>query len=283
MPRLALRVLTLALGLAAFCAPGMAQQNGITAKLHSWARFEPGTWRTVRVVTETLNEQGQVVSTSTTDTKTTLVNIDDGGVSLEIETCVEVAGTRFQSKPEVIKQGFYGETTGPNRKLKEPVDGELTIENRKIPCKIQELATDGPSGRTTITLHYSTTTPPYVLKSVSVTADPEGKNTVSETDTDVIAVDMPARVQGETRNGAYVRTVYKNAKATVTTLAVVLPDVPGGVVRQSSKEVDNNGQLVRRSMLELLDYNADPEKDHSGIFGRKRPPRRTKPTTRHGP
>jgi hypothetical protein len=260
----------------------MAQQNGIMAKLHSWGRFEPGTWRTVRVVTETLNEQGQVVSTSTTDTKTTLIGIDDGGVSLEVETCVEVAGTRFQSKPEVVKQGFYGETTGPNRKLKEPVDGEITIENRKIPCKIQELTTDGPISKTTITLHYSTTVPPHVLKSVSVTADAEGKNTASETDTDVIAVDMPARVHGETRNGAYVRTVYKNGKGTVTTLAVVLPDVPGGVVSQSSKEVDKNGQLIRRSMLELLDYNTDPEKDHSGIFGRKRPPRRTKQPTRYG-
>jgi hypothetical protein len=55
-----------------------------------------------------------------------------------------------------------------------------------------------------------------------------------------------------------------------------LADVPGGVVSQSSKEVDKNGLLVRRSTLELLDYNADPDKDRSGIFGRKRPNRRAK-------
>ena len=182
MPRLAFRVLTLALGLAAFCAPGMAQETGIAAKLHPWGRFEPGTWKMVRVVTETLNEQGQVVSTSTTDTKTTLVDVDNDGVTLEVEACIEVAGKRFQAEPQTVKQGFHGETAGPNPKLKEPVDGQVVIEDRKIPCKIQELAIDGPNGKTTVTLHYSTTLPPYVLKRSSVVTDPEGKNTVSETE-----------------------------------------------------------------------------------------------------
>jgi hypothetical protein len=283
LPLLASRVLTLALGVAALCAPGMAQETGIAARLHPWGRFEPGTWKTVRVVTETLNEQGQVVSTSTTDIKTTLANIDTHGVTLEVETCVEVAGKRFQSDPQVIVQGFHGEAMGPSPKLKEPADGELAIENRKIPCKIQEVTIDGPNGKTTVTLHYSMTIRPYVLNRVSVTADPDGKNTVSETNTEVIALDMPTRVQGETRSGAYVKTVHNGAKTTVTTLAVVLPEVPGGVVSQSSKELDKNGQLVRRSTLELLDYNADPDKDHSGIFGRKRPNRRTKQPTRYGP
>ena len=41
------------------------------------ADFDASAWKTVRVVTETLNEHGQVVSTNTTDTKTTLVDIDD--------------------------------------------------------------------------------------------------------------------------------------------------------------------------------------------------------------
>ena len=260
----------------------MADENGLAPRFHPWGRFEPGTWKTVRVVTETLNEQGQVVSTSKTDTKTTLLSIDSGGVTLEVETCVEVAGKRFQSDPQIVKQGFHGETMGPSPKVEEPVDGELMIENRKIPCKVQELTIDGPSGKTTVTLYYSPTMPPYVLKRVSLTIDPEGKTTVSETNTDVFALDMPARVQDETRSGAYVRTVHKNANAMVTTLGVVSPEVPGGVVSQSSKEVDKNGQLVRRSTLELLDYSADPDRDHSGIFGRKRGSRRTKTPSRYG-
>src|SRR6266581_4913218 len=29
--------------------------------LHVWGRFDPGTWKRVRIVTETLNERGRVV------------------------------------------------------------------------------------------------------------------------------------------------------------------------------------------------------------------------------
>ena len=280
MPRLAFRAMTFALALAAFCASGTAQESGIASKLHPWGRFEPGTWKMVRVVTETLNEQGQVVSTSTTDTRTTLLDVGNDGVTLEVEACMEVAGKRFQVEPQTVKEGFHGETTGSNLKLKEPVNGQFTVEDRKIPCKIRQLSLLGPKSKTTLTLHYSTTVPPYVLKRECVVTDAEGKNIVSETNKDVIVLDMPVRVLNELRGGSYVKTVHKNGKTTVTTLAMVVPDVPGGVVSHSSKEVDKNGRLLRRSTLELVDYNADPDKDRTGI--RKRPSRRTKQPTRYG-
>jgi hypothetical protein len=236
----------------------------------------PGSWNLVRVVTEMVDEQGQVTGTSTRDTKTTLLSVEADGVTLEVETCVEVAGKRFPSEPQTVRQGFHGETLGPSPKFKEPVDGELSIENRKIPCKVQELSTDGQNGRTTVTLYYSAKVFPYILKRTSTVVEADGKTDVSENDVDVIAMDMPTRFRKETHVGAYVRTVHKTAKATVTTISVVTPEVPGSVVSQSSKEVGANGQPVRRTTLELLDYNADPEKDRRGLFNRKRPPRRTK-------
>jgi hypothetical protein len=274
------RILMFVLGVAALCAPAAAQESGISARLHPWGRFVPGAWNLVRVVTEMVDEQGQVTGTSTRDTKTTLLGVEADGVTLEVETCIEVAGKRFPSDPQTVRQGFHGETLGPSPKFKEPVDGELSIEDRKVPCKVQELSTDGQNGKTIITLHYSTKVFPYILKRASVVVDADGKTNVSETDMDVIALDMPTRFRNETHVGAYVRTVSKTAKATVTTISVVAPEVPGSVVSQSSKEVGKNGQPIRRTTLELLDYNADPEKDRRGLFNRKRSPRRTKQPTR---
>jgi hypothetical protein len=282
MSRLAFRAMMLALGLAAFCAPAVAEELGITANLHPWGQFEPGTWKMVRVVTETLNEQGQVVSTSRTDTKTTLLSVCNDSVTLEVEACMEVAGKRFQVEPQTVKEGFHGETAGADVKLTEPVDGKITVEDQKIPCKIYHLSLVGPTGKTNLTLHYSTTVPPYVLKRECVVTDAEGKDTVSETNKDVLVLDMPVRVLSHLRSGSYVRTIHKNGKTTVTTVAVVVREVPGGVVSHSSKEVDKNGRLLRRSTLELVDYNADPDKDRSGMFGRKRSSRRPKPQSRYG-
>jgi hypothetical protein len=273
-----LGILTLVAALALGPQWGLAQQAGITAKLHPWGLFNPGAWKTVRVVAQTLNEQGQVVSTSTTDTKTILVDIDNDGVTLEILACMEVAGKRFEAEPQTIKQGFHGELLGPNLTLKEPSDGEVVIEGQKIPCKVQQLESTVPNGKTTTTIYYSTTVVPFILRRVAVTTDP-----VNETDTEVTALNMPVKVRGDTKNGIYMKTVHKNTKGTVTTLAAVLPEVPGGVVSNSSKELDKSGRLVRRSTLELIDFSNDPDRDRSGLFGRKRANRRTKQPPHYGP
>jgi hypothetical protein len=250
----------------------MAQETGISARLHPWGRFEPGAWKLVRVVTETLDEHGQAVSMNTADTKTTLLDVDDGGVTLEIETCMEVAGKRFQAEPQTVKQGFHGELAGPNVTLQQSSDGEVAIEDRRHACQVQPLEIVGPSEKTNVRLYYSPTLWPYVLKRESTTRDPDGKNVMSQTNVEVTALEMPVPVQEGIQSGAYVRTVYRNAKGTVTTLAVVLPDVPGGVVTHSQKEVDASGRVVRRSTLKLLDYGLQPEKDRA-LFNRKHPRR----------
>lgn len=259
---------------AALCAACLAQRPDITADMHPWGRFEPGAWKLVRVVTETLDEKGQVASTSTTDTKTTLLKIDGGGVTLEVQACVEVAGKSFQAEPQTIKQGFNGELVLPDMTLKEPADDQLVIEDRKIPCKVQRIEVVTPNDKTSVGIYYTTAMAPYVLKRSSVTRDAEGKTELSATDFEVLAVDMPIRLRGETRAGIYVKTVHRNVNGTTTTLAVVLPDVPGGVFSHSSKEVDKTGRVVRRSVLELVEYGANPEEDRAAHFNRKRAARR---------
>jgi hypothetical protein len=92
---------------------------------------------------------------------------------------------------------------------------------------------------------------------------------------------MPVEVLSEMKSVSQVKTIHKNANGTVTTWADVLPEVPGGVVGNSSKETDNAGRLVRRSTLKLIDYGEDPEKER--IFGRKHSRHRTKSASRYGP
>lgn len=281
------RILTLAAIFAAIPLWGHAQEAGtagISARFHPWGAFDPGTWKTVRVVTETLNEQGQVVSTCTTDTTTVLKDIDNQGVTLEIQTCMEVAGKRFEAEPQTLKQGFHGELIGPNLKIKEPTEGQVEVDGSKIACMSQQLEAVVPSGKTVTTIYYSPTVPPYILKRESTTTDAEGEHVLGETSVDVITFTLPLKLQGALKNGIQMKTVHKNAKGTVTTLADVLPEVPGGVVSSSSKEVDKSGRLIRRSTLALVDYDDDPEKDRGGMFGRKRPPRhRPKPPPRYTP
>jgi hypothetical protein len=271
MPRLAFCALAPALVLAMLCAPCVAAETGITAKLHPWGRFEPGVWKVVRVATETLDEQGQLVSTSTTETKTTLVEVEQDGVTLEIEPRMEVAGKRFQAELQTVKQAFHGELAGAGLTTCPLADADVVIEGRKIPCKVERLESTGPNETTSTTLYYSTTVAPYVLKRECVIKEAGGKNVLSETLVEVTALDMPVQVHGKMCSGSHVKTTRKDAKGTTTTLAIVAADVPGGIVSHSSKEVDKEGRVVRRSTLELVDYSADAR---NGLFNRKRPGRR---------
>jgi hypothetical protein len=242
----------------------------LSPELHPWGKFEPGAWKRIHVVAETFNEQGTVASTNLSDSKITLYDIDDESLTLETQVCVEIAGKRFDSEPQLVKQGFHGETLSPNLKLKESIAGQLEIEERKIPCQVLKFESTNGTGKTTTTIYYSATVAPNILKRESKTTDLEGKTALSETTATLLSLDMPALIQGEIRMVSHLKTVQKSPKGTVITLAVICPEIPGGIISHSSKELDANGRLVRRSTQELIDYGSEPEKDRSGIFGRKR-------------
>jgi len=258
---------------ARWCA---AEDVGISARHHSWARFQPGAWKLVRVVTESLDDGGHVIGVNVTESKTSLSRIDADGVVLEVEVGVEVAGKQFNGQPQCLKQGFHGELAGGEVKFFPATAAEVSIEDQKIRCRSQQVEVTGPAGRTTVNLFFSDTLSPYILRRQSKTTDAGGTNVLSETLSEVVAFDMPQRVLSDLKNVACIKTVQKTPKGSVTTLAMSSPDVPGGVVYQTTKEADQAGRLLRRSTLELVNYGSKPETERSGLFGRKRPPRRAK-------
>ena len=249
---------------------GVAQAVGVSRKHHPWGCFRPGAWRLIRVVKETLNEKGLITSTTISDNRTTLLQVQKDGVTLAFDVVHEVGGRRFPGDPETLKEGFHGELVSQGPKTREAEDQHVVIEGRKIPCHILELEFSGPASRTVTKIYYSNTVKPYVLKRQSVTTDLKGNNSRSETTLEVVAVDMPCRVLAEIQNTAHVMTVIKHRNGTTTTIAVTSAAVPGGVVSYSSKELDKTGRLIRRSTLELVDYGLEPEPEPTGLFGRRR-------------
>lgn len=253
------------------CAlPAAAQTTAVAPEHHPWGRFEPGAWKRVRVITETLDERGLVSSTSSTETKTTLLEVDTEGVVLQVRVTVEVAGKRFEVEPQVVKQGFHGEVVCPALKVTKRTTGEAVIEGRKIPCQIIEVECPSANSKTVTQVYYSDEVEPFVLRRESVTTKADDGEVQSETVTEVTALKMPRRVRSETHAASFIRTVQKLPKGTITTWSSSTPDVPGGVISHSSKELDAEGRMARRSTLELLDYGLEPEPQRPGLFGRIR-------------
>jgi hypothetical protein len=76
-----------------------------------------------------------------------------------------------------------------------------------------------------------------------------------------MATDLPLRVLDQTMSAYLVRHLLKNDRGTTTTWSFQVDDVPGEVVAHSSKKVDNEGRLVRRSTLELVAYGGGDDDD----------------------
>src|SRR3972149_6268628 len=84
----------------------LTKETPLPPQLHPWALFDPGAWKLVRVITENFNEQGAVTQVSTSESKTTLLDVGDDGVTLEMKGSVEMAGKRFDTEQQTIKQNF---------------------------------------------------------------------------------------------------------------------------------------------------------------------------------
>lgn len=254
-----------------FCAVVLAAraadaQRLLMAREHNaWGRFQPGSWTQVRKLTEEFDEQGKLKSVSTTDTKTTLIEVSDRGYTLQLEIAVEVAGKRIVAQPRTVRLGYYGETSGQRVVIKRTGEDDLLVAGKRFHCQILESVITGGDERILSKIYYCRSAVPFVLKRETKSTDLEGETTHLSTQMDVLAVDMPHRVLAEIKTAAYVRTIKKYAKGSTYTLEVRSFDVPGGVVSHASKELDDTGRLVRRSTLELLDYGVA---DKQRLFGR---------------
>ncbi|MDY0167307.1 MAG: hypothetical protein RBS80_12235 [Thermoguttaceae bacterium] len=265
------------LTLAVFGLDGLGQDIEVCRQYHPWGEFQPGAWKLVRVFTETLDEDGLVTGTSTSETRTTLLQMDDRGITLEVATTVEVAGKRFEAESQTVDQGFWGQTETQTLRPGKVSPTRITVGEQTVACQVRELEIIGSSTRTTSKVFFSADVQPHVLRRESVTTTLDGNEKLGETTIEVIALDMPFRVLSEIQPSAHVRSVNRHPKGVVFTLAVTSGTVPGGVVSHWSKEMDRTGRIVRRSTLELIDYGLEGGQVRTGLFGRPRPRRGLRP------
>ncbi len=262
-------------------ADSTSAQCVVPREHHPWGRFGLGSWKQVRVLTETLDSSGNVVNTTTTETKTTLIDVDDQSYTLELEVTVEVAGKRFSAQPQIVRQGFNGQSDGYAVTYKSIGPGIVTIDGQRIPSEVRQITINGGDSKRVSTVYYSDQVDPYVLKRDTTSTDAAGQVTQFQTQVDVMAVNMPYKVLTEIKTASHVKTIHKREKGSTITLEVHCADVPGGVVSHSSKELDETGHLIRRSTLELIDYAGfddaeDPEVGRRRLFNRlrsRKPPR----------
>ena len=253
----------------AFAANCPAQQPAYPTDHHPWGRFPLGSWKLVRVVSETLDAEGRVANITMTETRTTLVASDASNYTLRIDTTVEVAGRRFASVPQLVKHGYYGESPGQPVSVKDLGESQLALDGRLVACELRQAVIESDGVKRVSKIHYSSTVPPYQLRR-ETTAEDVSDEKKTTTLVEIVSLDLPQRVVGEIKKASYVKTTHKQGAGTKVTLEVQCDDVPGGVVSHWASETDSAGKTIRRSTLELVDYEIPEPKKGELSYGRRR-------------
>lgn len=234
----------------------------VPRQIHPWGKFEVGAWKVLRATTESMEDGGRTVSV--TETRFTLTEVTDTLLAIRVEVLVEMAGKRFRTEPHVVRQGFHGEPLGGALQVRDLGSAELAIDGRTIDCRVMEVNNLVSTVRTVSKIWYSTVVPPYVVKKEATATDTATGRILEQATTEVTVLDVPCRVGRQLLSTSQVKTVQRYDRGTVTTLSLVSPEVPGAIVCQTSREVDREGRLVRRTTVELIDYGLQPTLRHPG-------------------
>ena len=236
-------------------ATSSVSADGVKREFHAWGRFKVGSARHEKIFTQSYDATGKLETTSVTEQKSTLTALDEDSYTLRIETTVEVAGSQVQSTT-TLRRGFndveFSESSESTATIANQGPSKVIVDNAPIDCQLFQAISKGKIERTVTTLYYSERSP-HLLKR-EVTRIPLAGGMPSRSIFEVLSLDIPWKVGAELHSSAIGRTVRRHAKGRVVRWSVIVADIPGGIVAESTKELDANGRLLRRSVLELLDY-----------------------------
>jgi hypothetical protein len=220
---------------------------------HRWGRFHTGSWVVVRQGCETLDRDGRVVGNSVSETRSTLAAADDNGVTLHVQASLEIGGKKIAGAPQTLREGPAGE----------PLDGSnfidlgeenVVVQGRIYRCNVQQSETTVDGRKRIVKTWFAPHVAPYVLRKLTTTRNAATDEIVSETQMDVVSLSVERRILARLRPVAEVRIVERHDRGQTKAQAFCCPDVPGGVVSQTTEEFDAEGKLLRRTNIELVDF-----------------------------
>jgi len=241
-----------ALATALPCAAAEGDRPAFARRFHVWGRFRPGSWVVLQQGIETLGDGGRVVSRHNCETRTMLAASNDTAMTLQVQASLEVGGKTLDTAPQEVRQGVHGDVpeVAATTTL-EPED--LQIAGQTYRCEVHRSEAEVDGKRIVTKSWTAPQTTPFVLRRLTMTTDITTGRVLGETLNEVIGL-SERRVMARSRQTAEVRIVQRHPRGQTTSQAVSCPEIPGGLVSQTSEEFDAQGKLLRRTKMQLVDF-----------------------------
>jgi len=234
------------------CASAEADAAGFGRRFHVWGRFRPGSWVVVQQGIETLGDGGHVVGRQSCETRMTLASSNDTALTLQVQASLEVGGKKLDTAPQELRQGVHGETPDIAQ-TSELEPEELRIDGQTYRCEVHRAETEVDGRRTVTKSWIAPQSTPLVLRRLTTTTETATGRLIGETIHEVLSISRQ-RVMARSRQVAELRIVQRHPRGQTTSTALSCPEIPGGLVSQTSEEFDTQGKLLRRTKMELVDF-----------------------------
>lgn len=232
-----------------------ADATAFLRRFHVWGHFRPGSWVVVRQGSETIDPaSGSVVSTSTTETRTTLKGVDERGLTFRVQASLEVGGKKLDGPAQEVRQGLNGESAVAGVVSKQAGEETIDVQGKKYRCRVEQTESTIDGKKTVVKVWNSSETAPFELRRLTTVVDALTDKLLEETSVEVVSISSQRRILARARPVAEVRITTRHPRGQTTAVSVNCPEVPGGVVTQTAEEFDSDGRLIRRTKIELVDF-----------------------------
>lgn len=231
-------------------------QPVLTAAEHPWGRFEPSSWSRLQIVTINHGEGKSVRSIA--EIKRILQSVDVDGVTILESKTIDYAGRKVESAEVIRRSDFFQEPIIDHQTVTPGKPDKLIVDHLIIPCEKRVYERETPSGKYKTTLWYSTQIYPYIFRVERIHRDRSSQSAIpatvlSQSTTEVLQ--SSAFQLRKSRIGTYLmQTIRKTGNITIVTETFCSRHVPGGIVKETTRELDQTGKEIRLIETRLLNY-----------------------------
>ena len=217
---------------------------------HAWARFDVHSWKTTKILTDLIDDAGNITSTVRRETTTRLLETELDRYVLEVESTVQIGEQKVNHSNQKLNRDINTKGEGFAAAVEK---GTLKIGEQEFKVDIRVVTLHTNQGKRVSRVSFCKETTPHVLKRTTTFYD--NKSTPLYTTTSAVT-EFGAKqdVLGDEKTVCRIVTTHKQNGTTTVTDELYCADIPGGIISQKIIEKQTGDQITRRTTLELINY-----------------------------
>ena len=217
---------------------------------HAWARFDVHSWKTTKILTDLIDDAGNITSTVRVETTTRLLETELNRYVLEVDSTVQVGEQKVNHSNQKLKRDINTQGKGFAATVEK---GTLKIGEKEFDVDIRVVTLNTKQGKRVSRVSFCKETTPHVLKRTTTYYDKKSAPLYTTTSA-VTEFDVKQDVLGDEKTVCRIVTTHKQNGTTTITDELYCADIPGGIISQKIIDKNADDQITRRTTLELTNY-----------------------------